>query len=252
MSPPSRRRATVLAAIASLAVASGCARLETVGQPPPFTAPGEAERPPPPLAEKRVALATPPPPPQEPYYAIGSLWRSGPESLFGDRRAKQRGDILTVVIEIDDEAEIRNDTRRRRGASEDLSVSALYDIPELVDDAFGIDLDPAVELDSSSSSAGGGSVQRNEEITLRVAATVVDVLPNGHLVIAGAQEIRVNFELRNLQVAGIVRPEDITRRNEIPYDRIAEARIDYGGRGQITDVQQPRYGQQVLDVIMPF
>lgn len=241
-----------LLSLATLAALSACSRLENVGQKPRFTAPGEAEKAPPPIAPQRVALATPPPISQAPYYAVGSLWRSGPESLFGDRRAKTLGDILTVVIELDEEAEIKNDTRRRRSGSEDVSVSAFYGLPALIDNAFDIDLDPSVGIESDGQSAGSGRVKRDEEITLRVAASVVEVLPNGHLVIAGNQEIRVNFELRNLQVAGIVRPEDISRRNEITYDKIAEARVDYGGRGQITDVQQPRYGQQVLDVVLPF
>ena len=80
----------------------------------------------------------------------------------------------------------------------------------------------------------------------------MDVLPNGILSIVGSQEIRVNFELRDLQVSGFVRPEDISRQNEITYDKIASARVSYGGRGQISDVQQPRYGQQVLDILLPF
>jgi flagellar L-ring protein precursor FlgH len=133
-----------------------------------------------------------------------------------------------------------------------MSVSALFGAPALINNAFGISVDPAAELSSSSASTGAGSVSRDETIELRIAATVMDVLPNGHMVIAGAQEVRVNFELRDLQVSGIVRPEDVSRRNEITYDRIAEARIAYGGRGQITDVQQPRYGQQIADIVLPF
>ncbi len=240
-----------LVALVALSAVAGCARLDRVGRAPDFTPPGKAQQPVPPVAPSRIAVASPPeetPPP----YAMASLWRSGPESLFGDRRARTLGDILTVVIEIDDEAEIRNNTRRSRNAEEDLSVSALFGLPTLIDGAFGVPVDPGVGIGSGSSSVGEGSVARNEEITLRIAATVVDVLPNGHLVVAGNQEVRVNYELRDLQVAGIVRPADISRRNEITYDKMAEARIDYGGRGQISDLQQPRYGQQVLDVILPF
>ena len=110
----------------------------------------------------------------------------------------------------------------------------------------------AVSLDGQANASGDGSVRRNEKLTLRVAATVVDVLPNGVLAIQGNQEVRVNFELRELLVSGYVRPADITRLNEITYDKIASARISYGGRGQITDMQQPRYGQQVLDMVLPF
>lgn len=156
------------------------------------------------------------------------------------------------MIEIDDEAKISNATARSRSAGEDLSIAALLGIPKLVDDLTGVSLDPAATVNSSSSTTGNGSVDRNEEITLRVAATVTQVLPNGHFVIAGNQEVRVNFELRDLQVYGVIRPEDISRKNEITYDKIADARVSYGGRGQITDVQQPRYGQQVADIILPF
>jgi len=237
--------------ISAVALA-GCGRLERVGQQPEFTAPGTAERPAPPPTARRIALATPPAAPRGGELSTASLWRSGPESLFGDRRARTLGDILTVVIEINDEAEIQNGTERSRSTSEDLGASALFGIPSLLDGALDLDVNPAVGIDSSSTSSGQGAVRRNEQITLRIAATVVDVLGNGHLVVAGNQEVRVNYELRDLQVAGIVRPEDISRRNEITYDKMAEARIAYGGRGQITDVQQPRYGTQVLDVVLPF
>jgi flagellar L-ring protein FlgH len=109
-----------------------------------------------------------------------------------------------------------------------------------------------VSADSSSSSSGNGQVSRNERLTLRIAATVVEVLNNGVLRVQGSQEVRVNFEIRELLVSGFVRPGDISRDNEITYDKIASARISYGGRGQISDVQQPRYGQQALDRLLPF
>ncbi|MEO0999210.1 MAG: flagellar basal body L-ring protein FlgH [Pseudomonadota bacterium] len=246
-------RILAVAALAALGL-SACTRLEQVGQAPGFSQPGQPQQAIPAPAPQRVALAVPRRPPLPEDHSAASLWRSGPESLFGDRRARVLGDILTVVIEIDDQASISNATARARSGSEALNVPALLGLPHAVGTVLpeGASLDPAVSIGSSSSSSGDGSVRRNEEITLRVAATVVDVLPNGHLVIAGSQELRVNFELRDLQVAGIVRPEDISRRNEITYDKIAEARVAYGGRGQITDVQQPRYGQQVADIVLPF
>jgi flagellar L-ring protein precursor FlgH len=131
-------------------------------------------------------------------------------------------------------------------------VGALLRFPELLEGLTGISLNPGADLASTSSSSGDGSVRRNEEITLRLAATVTNVLPNGHFVIVGNQEVRVNFELRDLRVHGVIRPKDISRANEITYDKIADARVSYGGRGQITDVQQPRYGQQIADIILPF
>ncbi|RED12772.1 flagellar basal body L-ring protein FlgH [Pontivivens insulae] len=233
-------------------IAAGCAS-SPIGQPPPVT-PVDA-----PVLEvvtdispERLAIAeaeTRPDPVallREP-----SLWRSGPDSLFGDRRAQALGDILTVVIEIDEEAEIRNATDRSRTGDQGVSLPSLFGFERDLEDG-NIPTAPLLSTSSNSGSAGSGTTRRNERITLRIAATIVDVLPNGHLVVMGSQEVRVNFELRDLQVAGIVRPEDISRRNEITYDKIAGARIVYGGRGQITDLQQPRYGQQILDQILPF
>lgn len=183
-----------------------------------------------------------------------SLWSRQRGSLLGDRRAVQRGDIMTVVIEIDERAEISNQTERSRSGSESLGIPQLGGLPQRLDANLpqGASSSELVSINSNSNSSGDGSVKRNEKLTLRVAATVVDVLPNGVLSIAGSQELRVNFELRELLVSGYVRPEDISRQNEITYDKIASARVSYGGRGQITDVQQPRLGQQVLDVVLPF
>lgn len=183
-----------------------------------------------------------------------SLWSGGPQSLLGDRRALLTGDILTVVIEIDDKAEISNSSSRTRSGSESLSIPSLFGIPQRIDSVLpdGANLEAAVSTTSTSNSAGDGSVRRKEKLTLRVAATVTDVLPNGVLRITGSQEVRVNFEIRELLVSGYIRPKDISRQNEITYDKIASARISYGGRGVISEAQQPRYGQRVIDKILPF
>lgn len=183
-----------------------------------------------------------------------SLWSGGRGSLLGDPRASQRGDILTVVIGIDDKAEISNTTGRSRAGSEEAALPQLLGLPQRLDRHLpaGANMANAVSTDSASSYKGTGSVQRQEKLMLRVAATVVETLPNGVLRIEGSQEVRVNFELRELIVTGYVRPQDISRQNEITYDKIAGARVSYGGRGQITDVQQPRYGQQITDIVLPF
>lgn len=183
-----------------------------------------------------------------------SLWTSGRQSLFGEQRAARRGDILTVVIQIDEKAEISNSSGRNRSGGETMAIPSLMGIPEQLNDALpgGASMNDAVSTNSKSSYKGDGSVARKEKLTLRVAATVVEELPNGVLRIEGEQEVRVNFELRELLVSGYVRPADITRQNEITYDKIAGARISYGGRGQISDVQQPRYGQQISDILLPF
>jgi flagellar L-ring protein FlgH len=166
----------------------------------------------------------------------------------------RRGDILTVVIEIDDSASISNATARERSGSENLSMPHMLGLPQRLENRLpdGASFEEAARTQGSSESAGSGSVRRNEELTLRIAATVTEVMGNGTLRIEGTQEVRVNFEIRELLVTGYVRPDDISRQNEITYDRIAGARISYGGRGQISDMQQPRYGQQIADIILPF
>ncbi|MEM8789907.1 MAG: flagellar basal body L-ring protein FlgH [Pseudomonadota bacterium] len=238
-----------------LMLAAGCARLEDVGQQPNFSPVGGMLQPATNgVTAERAALAARPAPAVVEGQARASLWRSGPASLFGDRRARGRGDILTVMIEIDDGAQISNSSSRARSGAEELTVPDLVGIPQVVNRILpdGASTTPLASLSSSGSSSGEGAVTRTEQIELEVAATVTDVLPNGHLVIQGSQEVRVNFELRDLQVAGIVRPEDISRANTISLDKIAGARVAYGGRGQISDVQQPRLGQQVADIVLPF
>lgn len=242
-------KSVIFALLATAAmVPAACGRVDHFGKPPSLTsATGSPEQ---------VAMMFP----GLPLHARSnravdrsSLWSHSSQSLLGDRRAVKKGDILTVVIEIDENAEISNDTRRSRDADEELGVSQLFGLPQRLEERLppGVTLDDAVGIESSSNYSGKGSVKREEQLTLRVAATVTEVLPNGVLAITGSQEVRVNFELRELLVSGFVRPDDISRLNQITYDKIASARISYGGRGQITDVQQPRYGQQLLDMLLP-
>lgn len=240
------RLVAVLIGVVALA---GCARVDHVGRAPSFS---ESEG-----TGEVVAMRSPTPTFDFLTPAAArdsSLWSAGQSSLFGDQRAAKRGDILTVVIEIDERAEISNSTDRSRSSGENMAVPQLLGLPQRLDEDLpaGATMANAVDLSASSSSSGDGSVQRREKLELRIAATVIDTLPNGVLAISGSQEVRVNFELRELLVGGYVRPEDISRQNEITYDKIASARIAYGGRGQISDVQQPRYGQQVLDILLPF
>lgn len=235
--------------LALCAAAAGCGRLDHVGKPPEF-APNTG------TYEHRAMSIVPLPESAKPRSAVdrASTWSRDRKSLLGDRRAGDRGDILTIVIEIDERAEISNATERSRSAGESMGVPQFFGIPQTLarDLPAGAGIDPAVSANSNSSHSGDGSVRRREKLTLRVAATVVEVLPNGVFRVEGSQEVRVNFEIRELLVTGFVRPEDISRQNEITYDKIAAARISYGGRGQITDVQQPRIGQQLADIVLPF
>jgi flagellar L-ring protein precursor FlgH len=184
----------------------------------------------------------------------GTLWRSGPQSLFGDRRARTVGDILTVVVEMNDQAEIQNRNQLRRDATEGFSAPALLGLDTLAQRALpgGAGINPAIDASSESQLNADGAIRRRERITLRIAATVVEVLPNGNLFVSGSQEVLVNDEMRDLRVQGVVRREDIARTNIIPYDKIAEARIAYGGRGDLSRISRTRYGQRIIDLVSPF
>jgi flagellar L-ring protein precursor FlgH len=192
----------------------------------------------------------PMPTPQPATYNPNSLWRNGSRAFFKDQRARQIGDILTVMVNITDKAVLQNETQRSRTNTEDSGIT----------DFLGAKTQtPSAALpgrllttDSTMNNDGKGSINRQEALQTNVAAVVTQVLPNGNLVVEGKQEIRVNYEMRELIVAGIVRPEDIQSDNTIDSSKIAEARIAYGGRGQIMDIQQPRYGSQLMDVVLPF
>jgi flagellar L-ring protein precursor FlgH len=248
--PKSARPVVALMSILALApLAGGCSaidRLTKVGEKPNLAA---IENPTAKPGYKPVQM--PMPTPQPASYNPNSLWRNGSRAFFKDQRAQQIGDILTVAVKITDKAEIANETQRSRKNSENSQVDSFFGKTKLplLNKDLPVNL---LTADSTASSDGKGSVARQEALTTNVAAVVTQVLPNGNLVIEGKQEVRVNYELRELVVAGIVRPEDIQSDNTIDSAKIAEARIAYGGRGQITDVQQPRYGQQVMDIVLPF
>lgn len=235
--------------LTALVILGACAKLGQVGKAPDFS-PLEGTDQQYAVYSRALPLSTEGTGPGE----ASSLWSADTSSLFGDRRAAQRGDILTVVIEIDDSAEISNSTGRSRTGSTKSGIQHFFGIPQRLDEKLpeGASMGSAIETGGSSTFTGSGDVSRSEQLTLRIAATVVEKLPNGVLRIEGQQEVRVNNELRELIVTGYVRPADISRQNEVTYDKIAGARISYGGRGQITDVQEPTYGQQITDIIAPF
>ena len=230
--------------------AGGCSsidRLSQIGETPklssidnPTAAPGY----------KPVQM--PMPKPETVSYNANSLWRNGSRAFFKDQRAARVGDLLTVTVNITDKANIANETQRSRTNTENSGTTDFLGAKLLTGAAASIFPGRTFQGDSAMSSDGKGSVQRQEAVQTNVAAIVTQVLPNGNLVVEGKQEIRVNYEKRELIVAGIVRPEDIQSDNTIDSSKIAQARIAYGGHGEISDIQQPRYGSQVMDVLLPF
>jgi flagellar L-ring protein precursor FlgH len=186
--------------------------------------------------------------------APNSLWRSGARTFFDDQRARRVGDILTVDISIDDSANVTNSSSRSRSGSTDVGVTSFFGLETEAGRLFPGGFDPGslISAEGDSSANGTGTINRQEAVELTVAAVVVDILPNGNFVIAGRQEVRVNSELRELTITGVIRPEDISAENRIEHDQIAEARISYGGRGTISTVQRPRLGQRLADALSPW
>ncbi len=251
MKKPHKHYKTALIA-ASCVLLSGCAtldRLAEVGEPPALSIPVN------PTMQSGYRPVTMPMPAAVPdTREVNSLWRAGSRSFFKDQRAGRVGDILTVMVQISDSAKLDNDTERKRQNDESLGVPGLFGLEAELGKKLPDAIDPSSLLSTTSdlNNKGEASIDRKEDINIKVAAVVTQVLPNGNLVILGKQEIRVNHELRELTVSGIIRPADISSVNSITSDKIAEARISYGGRGVMSDVQQPRYGSQVLDILLPF
>jgi len=242
---------TALAILMGFAL-SGCGaaeRLANVGKAPDLA---KIENPQ--LRPDYAPISMPMPAPKVALRQPNSLWDSNRQAFFKDQRASNVGDILTVLIEIQDKAELDNESERKRASSEDAGLGNLLGYENSLGAILpeSIDNDNLIGLDADSSHNGSGSIDREEKIEVKLAALVTQILPNGNFVINGSQEVRVNFEKRILTVDGVIRPQDVSTNNTVNYDQIAEARISYGGQGQITDVQQPRYGQQVYDILFPF
>ena len=244
-----RRLAIVIAGVLATAGCTMVDRLAAVGNTPELETIQDPTR-----KKGYQPVSLPMPLPEMLAFNSNSLWRAGARTFFKDQRANRVGDILTVLIQIDDDASVDNSTTRNRDSSEGTSIGAFFGyeeqlariLPETVDN------DNLVELGSKSQVKGSGQIGRKEEINLRIAAIVTQVLPNHNLVIYGTQQVRVNFEVRELSISGVVRREDISSENTVKHDQIAEARIVYGGRGTLSDVQQPRYGQEIFDILYPF
>lgn len=236
----------ILAALMVTLTATGCARMGQVGKPPelsPISNPSTSDD-----NLNRISMPMPEAKPRNKN--ANSLWQTGSTAFFRDQRASEPGDILTVVIDIRDQARLRNESSREREATERISVPNSLGLGSRL--AGTIDFDEGLGLSSSSETEGNANIDRDERVRLSVAAVVTRKLPNGNLVINGRQEIRVNTELRELLVTGVIRPQDISGANTIKYDQIAEARVSYGGKGFMSDVQGPRYGQEAVDIILPW
>jgi flagellar L-ring protein precursor FlgH len=183
-----------------------------------------------------------------------SLWTSGRKSFFKDQRASNVGDVLTVLVSIKDDATLENKTEKLKSADENMGVPNMLGFESKLGKVLPNAVNPSalVGTTSATNDTGHGKLERTEQVDLKLAAVVTQILPNGNMVIHGKQQVRVTNERRDLEVAGIIRPEDITTQNSIGYEKIAEARISYGGAGMLTDANKPRYGNEVMDILLPF
>jgi flagellar L-ring protein precursor FlgH len=223
-------------------------KLSDVGHPPDMSKPTD-----PTLDPSWRPLSMPMPAPALVAPQANSLWRVGSRSFLKDQRAAQVGDIITVVVDMADTADVEDNTTAGRTGSQTEGTPSLLGLQASIPHLFaGTSASSLVSTSNTGSATGTGTIKRNETVTVRLAGEVTQRLPNGNLVVMARQEIRVNSELRELAVSGVVRPEDIASDNTVRHDRMAEARISYGGRGQLTTVQTPRWGEQILEAILPF
>jgi len=255
--PTFRRMARGLGALTAVGLLGGALagcntlqRLAEVGDAPVMS---EVENPT--LRRDYKPVSMPMPTPEIATPNPNSLWRPGARAFFKDQRASQIGDILTVIVDINNEqASLDNSLSRDRNSGESAGIDNFLGYEAGLNSFFPDELDPSnlVNFGSNSDHAGNGTMSRAETINIRLAAVVLQVLPNGNLVISGKQEVRVSGELRELTVTGVIRSQDVRADNTIDWDKIAEARISYGGRGSVTDLTEPRYGQQIYDLLFPF
>jgi flagellar L-ring protein precursor FlgH len=234
--------------VLSVIVLSGCgllSRLSEVGRDPSMTPTAD------PTKDPSWRPVTMPMPARQPVpNEANALWRAGSRAFFKDQRAAQVGDIVTVLVRMNDAANLKNVTSADRSSKESAGIPNFFGLETMVPKM--VLPSTLVAASSANNNTGTGQIQRTEAVTLRLAGIVTQVLPNGNLVVAARQEFMVNSELRELRVTGVIRPQDIGSDNTVLHDRMAEARIAYGGKGQLTDLQRARWGQQMLDILMPF
>jgi flagellar L-ring protein precursor FlgH len=223
-------------------------RLSEVGRPPRMTESSDPTQDP-----SYKPLTMPMPRTQPVQVQANALWRNGSRAFFKDQRAANVGDLITVVVQITDSADLVNDTNANRASSQSMGLPNFFGaeaaLPHILAGATAASL---LAGNGTSGNTGTAELKRNEAVQLRLAGVITQVLPNGNLVVTARQEVRVGSELRELALTGVIRPQDIASDNTVTHDRMAEARISYGGRGQLTDVQTPRWGQQMMDTLLPF
>lgn len=241
-------RCALLSTVAIVCTSCGSLeQLSRLGAPPPLS---PVQNPVTQPGYKPVQM--PMPTPQPASYNPNSLWRNGSRAFFNDQRAHQVGDILTVKVNINDTAQFQDQTEISRTTTEDANISNFLGANTIANPAKAVLPGSLIAANGDTQMDGNGTINRQDQLVTNVAAVVTQVLPNGNLVIEGKQEVRLNSEMRELLIAGIARPEDIGSDNTIELAKIAEARVAYGGKGTLTNIQTQPWGQQVTNVVLPF
>jgi flagellar L-ring protein precursor FlgH len=237
-----------LLALAALAPLAGCSSVSEAVRGPQLAPLGYPAA----LVPREQTIIAPreTPPPA----SANSLWRNGARAFFADQRAARVGDILTVTVDIDEHAKTTNTTVAGRSSNMNAGVPHMFGLETSLGRMLPSAYDPSnmIATNTTTQANGQGSIDREEKISMTVAAVVTAVLPNGNMVIQGSQEVRTNANVRQLTISGIVRPEDISSANTIKHTQIAEARIDYSGRGDIDAVQKTPAGQALVERFWPF
>lgn len=245
-----RRRQAVRLLAAGLCLATaGCgalSRLSNLGRPPEMSETADPTK-----QETWRPVSMPMPAREAAPNEANALWRQGARAFFKDQRAAAVGDVVTIIVSMNDTANMKNVSSADRTSKEAMGIPNMFGMENLLPKTI-TDPSKLFTANSNNNNTGTGQIQRTEAVLLRLAGVVTQVLPNGNLVVVARQEFRVNSELRELQVTGVIRPQDIASNNTVMHDRMAEARISYGGRGQLTEVQTSRWGQQLADILLPF
>jgi len=178
-----------------------------------------------------------------------SLWvDASPLTLaYEDRRAREIGDLVTVVVVESSEASREASTDVSRDASVSAEVSNLVGV-DLTPRGF----EPKLGASTGTGFKGSGSTTRKDLLRTRVAARVVQVLEDGNLVLEGRRQVKVNEETQYLFVRGIARPSDISPANTIASENLADAQVLYGGHGLLSSQQRPGWLYRIADAVWPF
>jgi flagellar L-ring protein FlgH len=186
-------------------------------------------------------------PPQLIPSAEGSLWSPhAPQNLFGDVKARNVGDVVTINIVESASASKNASTKTSRSSSLEASWSGIFD--KLAGNWVG----PDHKIGFGNEHDGKGETTRSSYLNAYITAQVIQVASNGNLVIQGTRQVRVNNENQYINIQGVVRPEDISSTNIVLSTFIADAVIELNGQGVVSDKQQTGWLTRILDWVWPF